>query len=545
MRGTWFEQPDLDADAFTRVSNVLIDFIFPLLPQDDVSAFTYALRRHLGYREERDAGGVRIQLKEFVEGRRTRSDEPIDLGSGLSRSQVYVSIKRLREANMLVPIARRKSGRPGLDNDDDGSVWAVNTRIADGKWTLAPFFPFMSYGQLGRYVLAARALKVPPPVNEDEASLLVECIAQKAKGTSKPIDIPEEWEAPARSRNKTARKKTAERAPDKLSEYETISDETRNRPNLGQFQGRNRPYLRQYREVNRPRYGQLNVNSASDDGANREPLETSNNKETYRYKETITTPPDPPTPPGAPADAGGDKGKVGAIKRGKGTNASQEHTPLKDTESTPERGTDHEGGAKGTRRKAPAAQKAPKPARTTRAVQPSYDGREPKDWVDTMVRLVYLDHGRNYPLTFSQDMRYIHDLRANYPVEVVAQYMVDCKRQPYYADREVALRYVAMNIGAWRGLKQAMRDWERDQQRAGIATQRGNGKAEGEVRDEQQGPQGQQGRRTDSAGEKGRVEANLRSGGERYGFHNRYAGLSAEERREAVAALQRRFDASM
>jgi hypothetical protein len=104
---------------------------------------------------------------------------PLDFGSGLSKGRLSEAFGRVAASGLLVEVVRSKGGRPRAGTTSAaGSVWAV--AVDKARLNMAPFFPVMGYGQLGRYVKAATRGVLPPPRDAAEDAALREAIACRA-----------------------------------------------------------------------------------------------------------------------------------------------------------------------------------------------------------------------------------------------------------------------------------------------------------------------------------------------------------------------------
>ena len=75
----------------TQVPNILIDFLFPNIPDAEMKCLLYICRRTFGFRRSSD----RISYSQFINGIKTREGRILDLGTGLSRQSVNIALRSL------------------------------------------------------------------------------------------------------------------------------------------------------------------------------------------------------------------------------------------------------------------------------------------------------------------------------------------------------------------------------------------------------------------------------------------------------------------
>lgn len=91
----------------TQVPNILIDFLFPNIPDAEMKCLLYICRRTFGFRRSSD----RISYSQFINGIKTREGRVLDLGTGLSRQSVNIA---LRSLDFSGAIKVNKQGRTNL-----------------------------------------------------------------------------------------------------------------------------------------------------------------------------------------------------------------------------------------------------------------------------------------------------------------------------------------------------------------------------------------------------------------------------------------------
>jgi hypothetical protein len=104
-----------------------------------------------------------------------------------------------------------------------------------------------------------------------------------------------------------------------------------------------------------------------------------------------------------------------------------------------------------------------------KGVKPSYDGIPPKPWQEQFIIHCYgsLD---NEPGNWVEQVKSLNLMRVKYPLAVVLQYYDYKKAQRGMEERTLTPRIISTEIVSWSGLKQAMRDWEKEKERGNVGT---------------------------------------------------------------------------
>ncbi len=173
----------------TPISNQVLDFLLPLLPEPDMRALLYAYRRLFGYQEPRAAQAEAISLREFVEGRRTSAGVPIDLGTGIARSSVQFALQRLTNACILRVVEHDLGGRRSI-GQPSGNRYVIH--LDPLAWMFIPYIRIWNWSDLGRYVVATTHGALPEP-DDLELGLLIQALRKAAKPAYSPIELPAVW----------------------------------------------------------------------------------------------------------------------------------------------------------------------------------------------------------------------------------------------------------------------------------------------------------------------------------------------------------------
>jgi DNA-binding transcriptional ArsR family regulator len=105
--------------TYTQVPDEFLDKMLPYLSGAETKIMLYLFRKTLGYKKFSD----RLSLSQIANGCRRRTGEPIDEGSGLSRSTVAVALKSLEKKGLIV-VARMQTQA----GDSDMNVYSVRWR---------------------------------------------------------------------------------------------------------------------------------------------------------------------------------------------------------------------------------------------------------------------------------------------------------------------------------------------------------------------------------------------------------------------------------
>lgn len=81
----------------TQMPNILLDFIYPRVPEAECKCLMYICRRTFGFHKEED----RISFTQFIGGVKTKDGKVLDLGTGLSRASVATALKGLARAKAI------------------------------------------------------------------------------------------------------------------------------------------------------------------------------------------------------------------------------------------------------------------------------------------------------------------------------------------------------------------------------------------------------------------------------------------------------------
>ncbi len=278
---------------------------------------------------------------------------------------------------MVVMVKRGKGGRLGSPDGPQGSTWSIGP---GPTWTFAPFYEVMTYGQLGRYVLAARWGKLPPPHDAKEANALRKAIANRRVSAPKAPEIylPEEWFEIGKSGSIVS-----ERDNRLLSERDMTLLSQRDNSVISQRDNR------------------VGTISASQRGKN------------APFKDT----------------------SIKTLSKDTYSNA--------DEPSSTVAGTIDEGG--GRKRKTP----------------PSKDGMAPKEWTDKFITTCY-GSLEDTPPQWGAQVASLHWMRARFPLDVVLRFYREKKAEKYWKQQVLLPNTLARGIKDWPRLKQALRDWERN-----------------------------------------------------------------------------------
>lgn len=105
--------------TYTQVPDEFLDRMLPYLSGAETKIMLYLFRKTLGYKKFSD----RLSLTQIANGCRRRSGEPVDGGTGLSRSTVAVALKSLEQKGLIV-VARMQTPA----GDSDMNVYSVRWR---------------------------------------------------------------------------------------------------------------------------------------------------------------------------------------------------------------------------------------------------------------------------------------------------------------------------------------------------------------------------------------------------------------------------------
>ncbi len=95
----------------TQLPNIILDKVFPLIPEAEARCLIYICRRTFGFHKGTD----RISFSQFMDGIKDRRGTVLDYGTGLSRQAVSVALKNLAKAEAIKVIKSRK-----------GNVYEIN-----------------------------------------------------------------------------------------------------------------------------------------------------------------------------------------------------------------------------------------------------------------------------------------------------------------------------------------------------------------------------------------------------------------------------------
>lgn len=118
--------------------------------------------------------------------------------------------------------------------------------------------------------------------------------------------------------------------------------------------------------------------------------------------------------------------------------------------------------AQASKKKAPA-RKGGRPEGSVggkRTPKPSFDGRNPKEWVDEFCKAVYTDRGLKYPANFHRQIIHLQDLRTRYSLEDVLACWAHLKQQRRWQDQDIPYSVLVSSMVEWEGRngKSATRD---------------------------------------------------------------------------------------
>ena len=108
----------------TQLPNLILDKVFPLIPEAEARCLIYICRRTFGFHKESD----RISFSQFMDGIKDRRGNVLDYGAGLARASVYKGLKNLVDAGAVM-VHKSKAGnyyRINLHMDVDKVVQLVN-----------------------------------------------------------------------------------------------------------------------------------------------------------------------------------------------------------------------------------------------------------------------------------------------------------------------------------------------------------------------------------------------------------------------------------
>ncbi len=108
----------------TQLPNLILDKVFPLIPEAEARCLIYICRRTFGFHKESD----RISFSQFMDGIKDRRGNVLDYGANLARASVYKGLKNLVDAGAVM-VQKSKAGnyyRINLHMDVDKVVQLVN-----------------------------------------------------------------------------------------------------------------------------------------------------------------------------------------------------------------------------------------------------------------------------------------------------------------------------------------------------------------------------------------------------------------------------------
>jgi hypothetical protein len=89
----------------TQLPNIILDKVFPLIPEAEARCLIYICRRTFGFHKGTD----RISFSQFMDGIKDRRGVVLDYGTGLSRQAVAVALKNLAKAD-AIKVLKSRSG---------------------------------------------------------------------------------------------------------------------------------------------------------------------------------------------------------------------------------------------------------------------------------------------------------------------------------------------------------------------------------------------------------------------------------------------------
>ncbi|MEA3430176.1 MAG: replication protein [Nanoarchaeota archaeon] len=98
----------------TQIPNVILDFLIPQLPPAEARCLLYISRRTYGFHKEKD----RISFSQFIDGIKSKDDEQLDYGTGLSRPSVNEALKNLKKAGAII-----------IEESNIGNIYQINLHM--------------------------------------------------------------------------------------------------------------------------------------------------------------------------------------------------------------------------------------------------------------------------------------------------------------------------------------------------------------------------------------------------------------------------------
>ncbi len=89
----------------TQLPNIILDKVFPLIPEAEARCLIYICRRTFGFHKQTD----RISFSQFMDGIKDRRGNVLDYGTGLSRQAVSVALRNLANAE-AIRVAKSRKG---------------------------------------------------------------------------------------------------------------------------------------------------------------------------------------------------------------------------------------------------------------------------------------------------------------------------------------------------------------------------------------------------------------------------------------------------
>lgn len=108
----------------TQIPNIILDHIFPQLPEAEARCLLYICRRTFGFHRDTD----RISFTQFENGITSKEGETLDVGTGLSRPSINQALSNLFNAE-IIHITKSSKGNfyeINLNLDTDKVVKRVN-----------------------------------------------------------------------------------------------------------------------------------------------------------------------------------------------------------------------------------------------------------------------------------------------------------------------------------------------------------------------------------------------------------------------------------
>jgi hypothetical protein len=104
-----------------QTPNEYVDRYLPYLTGEEVKVLLYATRRILGFQKRQD----RISISLFTDGMRSRNDEVLDMGTGLSNETVIKCLANLVEFGLLVRLQENDNKK------NEGVLWSLQWKKAN------------------------------------------------------------------------------------------------------------------------------------------------------------------------------------------------------------------------------------------------------------------------------------------------------------------------------------------------------------------------------------------------------------------------------